>query len=103
MIPQSTSENAQLPPVLICQCQGKLVWEYRLLSAPWSGILSTAGGLVFSGSNEGNIFALDARSGNPLWNFHAGGAVTANPISLAIDGHQHIAMAANRVLYVFGL
>lgn len=65
--------------------------------------MSTAGGLVVSGSNEGNIFALDARTGKPLWNFHSGGQVSSNPISFNLDGHQHIAIAANRVLYVFGL
>jgi alcohol dehydrogenase (cytochrome c) len=81
---------------------GRQVWEFRLRSAPWAGVLSTAGGLVFSGSNEGNIFALDAKTGRPLWDFQAGGPVAANPISFEIDGRQHIALAAGRVLYVFG-
>ncbi|MBL8234522.1 MAG: PQQ-binding-like beta-propeller repeat protein, partial [Bryobacterales bacterium] len=81
---------------------GKLVWEFKLQTPPWSGVLSTAGGLVFSGTNEGNIFALDARTGKPLWDFQAGGPVASNPISFHIDGRQHIAMAADRVLYVFG-
>jgi alcohol dehydrogenase (cytochrome c) len=82
---------------------GKLQWEFRLQSAPWAGVLSTAGGLVFSGTNEGYVFALDAASGKPLWDFQAGGPVMANPISFEIDGRQHIAVAADRVLYVFGL
>jgi alcohol dehydrogenase (cytochrome c) len=82
---------------------GNLVWEYKLLTAPWTGVLSTAGGLVFSGSNEGNIFALDARTGKPLWNFHSGGSVSSNPVSFHIDGRQHVAVAADKVLYVFGL
>jgi alcohol dehydrogenase (cytochrome c) len=82
---------------------GKQAWEYKLLSPPWTGVMSTAGGLVFSGSNEGNIFALDARTGKPLWNFHSGGQVSGNPISFTIDGQQHVAIAANKVLYVFGL
>ena len=82
---------------------GNLVWEYKLLSPPWTGLMSTAGGLVFSGSNEGNIFALDARTGKPLWNFHSGGSVSSNPISFQLDGRQHIAVAAHKVLYVFGL
>jgi alcohol dehydrogenase (cytochrome c) len=82
---------------------GKMVWEFRLKSPPWAGVLSTAGGLVFSGSDEGNFYALDAKSGKPLWDFQAGGPIMANPISFAIDGHQHIAIAADRVLYVFGL
>jgi len=65
--------------------------------------VSTAGGLVFSGSNEGNIFALDARTGKPLWNFHSGGAVASNPISFAVDGRQYVGVAADKVYYVFGL
>jgi alcohol dehydrogenase (cytochrome c) len=82
---------------------GKMIWEFRLKSPPWSGVLSTGGGLVFSGSDEGNFYALDAKTGKALWDFQAGGPIMANPISFEIDGHQHIAIAADRVLYVFGL
>jgi alcohol dehydrogenase (cytochrome c) len=82
---------------------GRMVWEFRMHSPPWAGVLSTAGGLVFSGSSEGNFFALDAKTGKPLWDFQTGGAIAANPISFAIDGQQHIAISADRVLYVFGL
>jgi alcohol dehydrogenase (cytochrome c) len=80
-----------------------MLWEFRLQSPPWAGVLATAGGLVFSGSNEGNFFALDAKTGKPLWDFQAGGAVAANPISFNIEGRQHVAIAADRVLYVLGL
>ena len=72
-------------------------------TAPWAGVLSTAGGLVFSGSDEGNFFALDAKTGKPLWDFQTGGRIAANPISFNIDGKQCIAIAAGRVLYVFSL
>jgi alcohol dehydrogenase (cytochrome c) len=79
---------------------GRMVWEFRLHSPPWAGVLSTAGGLVFSGSDEGNFFALDAKTGKPRWDFQTGGPIAANPISFTIDGRQHIAIAADRVLYV---
>jgi alcohol dehydrogenase (cytochrome c) len=82
---------------------GKLRWEFPLNTAAWSGVLSTGGGLVFSGSDEGNVFALDAVSGKPLWDFQTGGAITSNPISFNVNGKQHVAIAADRVLYVFGL
>jgi alcohol dehydrogenase (cytochrome c) len=82
---------------------GKLRWEFPLHTASWSGVLSTAGGLVFSGSDEGNVFALDAVNGKPLWNFQTGGPVFSNPISFAVDGKQCVAFTADRVLYVFGL
>jgi len=82
---------------------GELRWEFKLHSPPWAGVLSTAGGLVFSGSDEGVFYALDARTGKPLWDFQTGGPIGANPVSFLIDGHQCIAIAADHVLYVFGL
>ncbi|MBK7372962.1 MAG: PQQ-binding-like beta-propeller repeat protein [Saprospiraceae bacterium] len=44
-------------------------WEFKLQSPPWSGLLSTAGGLVFGGSVEGNFYALDADTGQSKWPF----------------------------------
>jgi alcohol dehydrogenase (cytochrome c) len=82
---------------------GDVRWEFKLHTPPWAGVLSTAGGLVFSGSDEGNFYALDARTGKPLWDFQTGGQIIANPISFNIDGHQHIAIVADRVLYVLAL
>jgi alcohol dehydrogenase (cytochrome c) len=78
-------------------------WEFPLQSPPWAGLLATAGGLVFGGSSEGFVFALDARTGKPLWRFQAGGAVFANPISYWSDGRQHIAVAAGHALVSFRL
>ena len=82
---------------------GNMRWEFPLHTASWSGVLSTGGGLVFSGSDEGNFFALDAGSGKPLWDFQTGGAIASNPISFSVDGKQYVCIAADRVLYVFGL
>jgi alcohol dehydrogenase (cytochrome c) len=82
---------------------GKLKWEFRLHSPPWAGLLSTAGGLVFGGSSEGNFFALDAETGKSLWQFQTGGHIHANPVSFAVDGRQQIAIAAGNALLVFGL
>jgi alcohol dehydrogenase (cytochrome c) len=82
---------------------GKLRWEFKLHSPPWAGLLSTAGGLVFGGSEEGNFFALHAETGQSLWQFQTGGRVHANPVSFAIDGRQHIAIASGNAILVFGL
>ena len=78
-------------------------WDFSLHSPPWAGVMSTAGGLVFGGTNEGKFFALDDQTGKPLWQFQTGGAIRANPISFAIDGKQHVAIAAGNALFVFGL
>jgi alcohol dehydrogenase (cytochrome c) len=82
---------------------GQLRWEFKLHTAPWAGVLSTAGGLVFSGSDEGNFFALDAKTGKAVWDFQTGAPVQANPVSFNIDDKQHVAIAAGRTLFVFGL
>src|SRR5690348_17718641 len=42
------------------------IWEYKLETKPWAGVLSTAGQLVFGGSDEGYFFALDAETGKEL-------------------------------------
>ena len=65
--------------------------------------MATASGLVFGGSNEGFVFALDAATGRPLWRFGTGGAVLSNPVSYLHGGRQHLAMAAGHALFVFAL
>src|SRR6266478_6336770 len=60
---------------------GKQAWDFALPTPTWAGVMATAGGLVFSGSNEGNFFALDAKSGKPLGQFQTGGAIRSGPMS----------------------
>jgi alcohol dehydrogenase (cytochrome c) len=82
---------------------GKKRWEFKLKQPTWAGVLSTAGGVVFGGTEEGYFFALDAQEGKALWYINVGGAVAANPVSFSVDGEQRVAVAADRVLVVFGL
>ncbi|MSU65069.1 MAG: PQQ-dependent dehydrogenase, methanol/ethanol family [Opitutus sp.] len=82
---------------------GKLQWEFKLLTPGFTSLLSTAGGLVFGGTEEGNFFALDAEDGKLLWETQLGGAVRGIPMSFAIDGKQYVAIAAGFALFVFGL
>ncbi|HTP33223.1 MAG TPA: PQQ-dependent dehydrogenase, methanol/ethanol family [Candidatus Acidoferrales bacterium] len=81
---------------------GEKRWEFALHGPPWAGVLSTAGGLVFGGTPEGNVFVLDAASGKPLWTFQAGAAVYASPMSYRFQGRQYLAITAGRSLIVFG-
>jgi len=82
---------------------GERTWEFNHLSPSWSGVLSTAGGLVFSGDSEGNFIALDAATGKVLWHFQMGGAVYAAPMAYAVDGKESVAIAAGSALFVFTL
>jgi alcohol dehydrogenase (cytochrome c) len=80
---------------------GEIKWSFDLHSPPWAGVMASAGGLVFAGTNEGNFFALDAFNGTPLWNFQTGAAIRANPISFGIGNKQYITIASGNAIYVF--
>lgn len=82
---------------------GEKSWEFRVKSPPWCGVLATAGDVVFSGTMEGDFFALDAWTGKLLWRFQTGGEIWANPISYQSEGKQYVALAAGSALLVFGL
>jgi PQQ-dependent dehydrogenase (methanol/ethanol family) len=83
---------------------GKAKWKFPLTQNSLSaGVLATAGGLVFAASREGNLIALDAANGKPLWHFGAGAEIASSPMSYAVDGRQYIAVSSAGVLYSFAL
>ena len=57
-----------------------------------SGLLATAGGLVFSGNQAGEFAAYDAKTGAKLWSAPAGARVVAAPAAFTIDGQEAIAL-----------
>ena len=68
-----------------------------------AGVLATGGGVVFAGSKEGNLIALDGKSGKALWHFQTGAEIPSSPMSYAIDGRQYVAISSANVLYSFAL
>jgi glucose dehydrogenase len=66
-------------------------------------LISTAGGLVFTGDAEGNFIALEAATGKALWHFQCGASVYSSPMSFAIEGKQYVAVAAGAAVLAFGL
>jgi alcohol dehydrogenase (cytochrome c) len=82
---------------------GERIWEYKLETKPWAGVLSTAGKLVFGGSDEGYFFALDAETGKELWRQNLGGIIRANPVTYLVDGRQLVSIAAGNAIFTFSL
>jgi alcohol dehydrogenase (cytochrome c) len=82
---------------------GKIKWEWKHPSPTWSGVLSTAGGLVFTGDAEGNFIALDAATGKALWHFQCGASVYSSPMAFAVGGKEYVAVAAGSALFTFAL
>ena len=98
-----STKNRGAPSARSTSRPGKQAWDFRLPSPPWAGVMSTAGGLVFGGSNEGNFFALDAKSGKPLWQFQTGGQIRSGPMSFLAGDKQHVAVAGGHAIFVFAL
>jgi alcohol dehydrogenase (cytochrome c) len=81
----------------------KVKWEFKEQTPSNSGVLTTASGVLFAGTREGQFFALDAMTGAPLWHFTAGGQIHGGPITYLVDGKQYVAVAAGEGLFAFGL
>ena len=69
---------------------GKLVWSKSQSYPATSGILSTAGGLVFYGDPEGYFNALNDETGEHLWSFNLGTGVYGNPTTYSTGGKQYV-------------
>jgi alcohol dehydrogenase (cytochrome c) len=82
---------------------GRIAWRHQLPGGGGpTGMLTTAGGLVFAGDGAGNLVAFDAANGTPLWNARLGN-VTNAPQTYMLDGKQHVLVAAGEMLYAFRL
>ena len=73
---------------------GKTKWEQPSDIPRFSGVLSTAGGIVFSGQLTGEFEAFDADSGNKLWQFQTGSGIEGQPVTWQQDGVQYVAVAS---------
>jgi hypothetical protein len=71
----------------------RVVWSVTETLPISARALVTAGGLVFYGTTDGWLKALDARTGRTLWKYRAEGKELAEPFSYrGTDGHQYIAV-----------
>ena len=84
---------------------GELRWEFAMTgpATSWAGTMSTAGGLVFSGDDNGNLVAFDAKTGENLWHFNMGHTLAASPMSFSVEGRQYVTIGAQTDLFTFGL
>ena len=72
---------------------GKAVWNIKDRFPVWSGALATAGDLVFFGTMDGYFKAVDAKSGQLLWQFKTGSGIVGQPVTFrGTDGKQYVAI-----------
>ena len=85
---------------------GSVVWERPQIGpaeANYSGVLSTAGGLVFYGESGGEFAAVNAANGAELWHFETNQPWKASPITYLAGGRQYVAIASGANILAFAL
>jgi len=83
---------------------GDRKWEFKYPGTSASGVLTTATGLVFAGDGEGNAFALDSRTGKPLWHYQLGSGMRATGgTTYMVDGRQYYLVPAGSTLTAFAI
>jgi alcohol dehydrogenase (cytochrome c) len=78
---------------------GKVAWRHEISGG--AGLLSTAGGLLFSGDGQ-NLVAYEAATGKPLWHSRIGSAGNA-PETYLLDGRQYVLATGGDQLFAFVL
>jgi alcohol dehydrogenase (cytochrome c) len=83
---------------------GKVVWNHELGNGGTiAGILTTAGHLLFTADNSGNLLAVDPATGKTLWHLNVGGDLLASPMTYELDGRQYLIVPTQDNLYAFAL
>jgi len=84
---------------------GKVRWSHKWEGSGGarSGLLSTAGKLLFAGDSGSNLVALDPATGTPLWHAGLHTAMTNGPITYELDGVQYLVVGAGDSLYAFAM
>jgi alcohol dehydrogenase (cytochrome c) len=83
---------------------GKTVWQFPIFQGSLNnGVLATAGNVLFGSIRDGNLVALDAKTGKYLWHFQTNSNHAASPMSYGVDGKQYIALSTGNVITTFSL
>ena len=86
---------------------GEIVWEVAqpgpARAKTWSGVLATAGNLIFYGQPNGGFTAADQRNGKTLWQFPTNVRMKGSPMTFSFRGKQYVTVAAGPNILCFGL
>jgi alcohol dehydrogenase (cytochrome c) len=84
---------------------GTIAWSPRWTGSTTvrSGVLGTAGNVLFAGDSSANFVAFDATRGTPLWHAGLHTSITNGPMTYELDGVQFVVVGAGDSLYAFAL
>jgi PQQ-dependent dehydrogenase (methanol/ethanol family) len=102
--PEPGGEAGKNGVLAIDTTTGDVKWKFPIVRGSFgAGVLSTGGGIVFAATADGDLIALDSKSGKALWHFQTGATINSSPMSYAVGGKQFVAISAGNVLYSFAL
>jgi alcohol dehydrogenase (cytochrome c) len=73
---------------------GEVKWRYRDAEPMMAGVVSTDGGVIFTGNQQGYALALDSRTRELLWKFKMGGGVRSQPVVYQVKGKSYMAIGS---------
>ena len=76
---------------------GQAMWKYEQRAGTLS-LVSTGGGLVFGGDDNGRFRALDDKTGKVLWETNLGSPVSGFPVTFGVGGKQYVAVSTGTSL-----
>lgn len=77
---------------------GKIAWRYKDDDPMMGGVLSTAGGVVFTGNQQGYALAINAKNGKELWRFKMGSGMRSQPIAYRVNGKSYLAVGSGNYI-----
>lgn len=89
-VPGSEGEFGRLQAVDLASRE--LLWDFREMAPPTTAIVATAGGVIFGGTLDHQFKALDAGTGEILWQTSTGDIPASFPITYMANGKQHVAL-----------
>lgn len=82
---------------------GERKWTFNMTDVTVAGILTTAGDVLFTGTRDGYVVTLDARTGALLWKVNLGAPVVSAPITYQVNGRQYVSVISGMSLSTFAL
>jgi alcohol dehydrogenase (cytochrome c) len=71
---------------------GKEVWRYNNFAPLWGGVMTTGGGLVWTGNPEGYLMAFDDKTGEMVYKFQTGSGIVGSPVTWEMEGEQYVSV-----------
>jgi alcohol dehydrogenase (cytochrome c) len=82
---------------------GEKKWEVPYAQPGWAGVMSSAGGVVFSADHQGTFLVVDSSNGKVLYQYPMGGTTFGPPTTFQLEGKQYVVQPSGSTLTAFAL